>query len=159
MTDRNAEKTPVRWHIAIFLLPAVIVYSVVMILPLFGTLQLSLYNRVDSNLVFVGLANFKTLFGDALWADQFWNALRNNIWLFVIHMCVQNPNRHYAGSPAQQPGSSLSRILSKRNLRSHIAVICDCRFRLETDFVATLGCRPFAAGYHRPKEPVFTVAG
>lgn len=91
MTQNTENKKPIRWHIVIFLLPAVLIYSVVMILPLFGTLQLSLFSEVDSKQVYVGLANFKRLFGDALWSDQFWNALRNNIWLFVVHMCVQNP--------------------------------------------------------------------
>ena len=41
-------------------------------LPLFGTLQLALYREVDQQLVFVGLENFKTLFGDSRWSDSFW---------------------------------------------------------------------------------------
>ena len=80
-----------RWHIAIFLAPAVLVYTAIMILPLFGTLQLALYREVDQQLVFVGLENFKTLFGDSRWSDSFWNALINNTWFFIIHMLVQNP--------------------------------------------------------------------
>jgi raffinose/stachyose/melibiose transport system permease protein len=40
---------------------------------------------------FVGLANFQTLLGDALWSKPFWNALGNNLIFFVVHMCVQNP--------------------------------------------------------------------
>ncbi|PST63061.1 sugar ABC transporter permease, partial [Rhizobium sp. SEMIA4064] len=40
---------------------------------------------------FVGLNNFKVLFGDERWSHDFWNALRNNLIFFVIHMCVQNP--------------------------------------------------------------------
>ena len=36
-----------RWHIAVFLLPAFIVYTAVMILPLIETLRLSLFNTVD----------------------------------------------------------------------------------------------------------------
>lgn len=91
MAQNNTNKKPFRWHIAIFLLPAVLVYTIIMILPLFGTLQLSLFNIVDSKRIFVGLDNFKTLFGDVLWSQQFWNALRNNVWLFIVHMCVQNP--------------------------------------------------------------------
>ncbi len=43
------------------------------------------------NRIFVGLANFATLFGDPRWSDAFWNALGNNFWFFVIHMQVQNP--------------------------------------------------------------------
>ncbi|MBX4955601.1 carbohydrate ABC transporter permease [Rhizobium lentis] len=84
-------KRPVRWHIVIFMLPAVIVYSAVMVLPLIETLRLSLYNTVDGQPAFVGLANFKVLFGDPRWAHDFWNALVNNVIFFAIHMCVQNP--------------------------------------------------------------------
>ncbi|MBO9169205.1 sugar ABC transporter permease [Rhizobium sp. L245/93] len=80
-----------RWHILVFLFPAFLVYTVVMILPLVETLRQSFYNLVDGQLTFVGLANFKVLFGDIRWAHDFWNALRNNFIFFVIHMCVQNP--------------------------------------------------------------------
>ncbi|WEK49884.1 MAG: sugar ABC transporter permease [Candidatus Kaistia colombiensis] len=89
-TDAVA-KRPVRWHIAVFLAPAVLVYTAVMILPLIETLRLSLFNVVDGQPAFVGLANFKVLFGDDRWAISFWNALRNNLVFFLIHMVVQNP--------------------------------------------------------------------
>lgn len=85
------EKKPRRWHIAVFLAPAVLVYTAIMILPLFGTLQLSLFKEIDNNQVFVGLQNFRTLFGDERWAASFWNALQNNTVFFIIHMLVQNP--------------------------------------------------------------------
>ena len=84
-------KRPMRWHIGVFLLPAFIVYSAVMILPLIETLRLSLFNVVDGQSTFVGLGNFMVLFGDERWAADFWNALRNNFVFFVIHMLVQNP--------------------------------------------------------------------
>ncbi|WP_375253766.1 carbohydrate ABC transporter permease [Yoonia sp.] len=80
-----------RWHIAVFLAPAVLVYTAVMIVPLFNTLRLALYTKVDQERIFVGLANFRTLFLDPLWSDAFWNALGNNFWFFIIHMLVQNP--------------------------------------------------------------------
>ncbi|WP_434052568.1 MAG: sugar ABC transporter permease [Roseibium sp.] len=80
-----------RWHIVVFLAPAVLVYTAVMIFPLFNTLRLALYSKIEQERVFVGLQNFTTLFGDPSWADQFWNALGNNFWFFLIHMLVQNP--------------------------------------------------------------------
>ena len=80
-----------RWHIVVFLAPAVLVYTAVMIFPLFNTLRLALYSEVENIRVFVGLDNFKALFGDPLWSEQFWNALGNNFWFFCIHMLVQNP--------------------------------------------------------------------
>ncbi|MEC8573253.1 MAG: sugar ABC transporter permease, partial [Pseudomonadota bacterium] len=84
-------KPRVRWHIAVFLAPAVLIYSAVMIFPLFNTLRLALYSRVDQERIFTGLDNFRTLFFDPIWAEQFWNALGNNFWFFLVHMLVQNP--------------------------------------------------------------------
>lgn len=86
-----ASGKPVRWHIAVFLAPAVLVYTAIMIIPLFGTLNLALFNRSGAETVFVGLKNFETLFGDPRWSESFWNALSNNLWFFFIHMAVQNP--------------------------------------------------------------------
>lgn len=91
MTQQSDYKRPFRWHIAVFLAPAVLVYTAIMILPLFSTLQFSLFREVEHQQVFVGFENFKTLFGDARWSDSFWNALKNNSWFFVVHMLVQNP--------------------------------------------------------------------
>jgi raffinose/stachyose/melibiose transport system permease protein len=87
----NSVRRPFRWHIIVFLLPAAIIYSAVMIIPLGNTLWLSFFNEVDGRKVFVGLGNFNTLFGDPKWSDDFWNALQNNVVFFIIHMLVQNP--------------------------------------------------------------------
>ena len=90
-TDALAIKRPARWHILVFLAPAFLVYTAIMILPLIETLRLSLYNLVDGQTVFVGLANFVTLFSDPRLSASFWNALWNNLIFFIIHMLVQNP--------------------------------------------------------------------
>ena len=89
-----------------FLAPAVLVYTAIMIVPLFGTLNLSLFNIVDGSKVFVGLENFRTLFGDPRWSESFWNALGNNAWFFLVHMVVQNP-----------VGVALAALLSSPRLR------------------------------------------
>jgi len=86
-----ARGKPVRWHIGVFLAPAVLVYTAIMIIPLFGTLNLALFTKTAEGPAFVGLANFMTLFGDPRWSNAFWNALWNNCWFFIIHMLVQNP--------------------------------------------------------------------
>jgi raffinose/stachyose/melibiose transport system permease protein len=91
LAAENSYKRPVRWHIALFLAPAVMVYTAIMIIPLFGTLQFSLFREVERLQVFVGLENFRVLFGDPHWSKSFWNALGNNAWFFLIHMLVQNP--------------------------------------------------------------------
>jgi raffinose/stachyose/melibiose transport system permease protein len=89
--DQRPIRRPVRWHIFVFMLPAFLVYTAVMIIPLGSTLWLSFFNQVDGQKVFVGLQNFKALFGEERWSVSFWNALFNNMIFFVIHMLVQNP--------------------------------------------------------------------
>ena len=85
-------KRPFRWYIPVFLIPAIAVYSVVMVWPLFESLRMSLYAGHGTNQqIFIGLANYRKLFGDAFWSGQFWNALKNNFIFFAIHMLVQNP--------------------------------------------------------------------
>ncbi len=101
-----AERRKTRLHIAVFLAPAVLVYTAIMIWPLFNTLRLALYTADEAGRQFSGLANFRTLFGDPRWAASFWNALGNNFWFFLIHMIVQNPI-----------GVALAAILSHPRLR------------------------------------------
>ena len=62
--------------------------------------------RSTSSRFFVGLDNFRTLFGDPRWSASFWNALWNNTWFFIIHMLVQNPI-----------GIALAALLSSPRLR------------------------------------------
>ncbi|WP_299732219.1 sugar ABC transporter permease [uncultured Tateyamaria sp.] len=100
------QRARTRWHIAVFLAPAVLVYTAIMIFPLFNTLRLALYSKVDQERIYVGLDNFRTLFFDPFWSEQFWNALGNNFWFFIVHMLVQNPI-----------GVALAAILSHPRLR------------------------------------------
>ena len=93
-------------HVFVFLAPAVLVYTSIMIFPLFDTLRLALFTEVDQQRVFVGLDNFRTLFGDERWSMSFWNSLGNNFKFFIIHMLVQNPI-----------GILLAAILSQPRLR------------------------------------------
>lgn len=91
MVDATTTSRPARWHIGVFLAPAVLVYTAIMILPLFGTLQLSFFRTEAQQAVFVGFDNFRRLFTDPTLSKSFWNALANNFWFFIIHMLVQNP--------------------------------------------------------------------
>ena len=93
-------------HIVVFLAPAVLIYTAVMIWPLANTLRLSLFSMQGGERVFVGLDNFRTLFGDPKWSASFWNALKNNLWFFFVHMIAQNPI-----------GIALAAILSSPRLR------------------------------------------
>lgn len=81
-------RKPFRWHILVFLAPATAVYTAVMIFPLLSTLYQAFFSQKWE---FVGLGNFEQLFGDPRLSASFWNALRNNVWFFIIHMLVQNP--------------------------------------------------------------------
>src|ERR1700754_1507234 len=64
---RGEDRPRWRWHILVFLAPALLVYTAVMILPLIETLRLSLFNVKDNQSIFVGFGNFQVLFGDPRW--------------------------------------------------------------------------------------------
>jgi raffinose/stachyose/melibiose transport system permease protein len=81
-----------QWHIVVFVLPAVLLYSAFMIYPLLDSLRLSLFARgLDFKPVFVGLENYQKLLTDERLSTGLWNAIRNNLIFFVIHMVLQNP--------------------------------------------------------------------
>ena len=80
-----------RWHILVFLAPALMVYTAIMIVPLVDTLRLALFHSIDRQPVFVGLDNFRVLFFDARWSGHFWAALRHNFYFFAFHLLVQKP--------------------------------------------------------------------
>lgn len=101
--SKPAYKPAVRWHIAVFLLPALAIYSAVMVFPLVVTLWQALFS---SDWTFVGLGNYRTLFADPNYAPAFWNALSNNAWFFLVHMIVQIPM-----------GIALAALLSSSRLR------------------------------------------
>jgi len=78
--------------VALFLGPAVAVYTLFSIYPLIVTMGLSTYTSDSGGaLRFVGLSNFVTLLTDSLWSKPFWNAAKNNLIFFLVHMAVQNP--------------------------------------------------------------------
>lgn len=93
----------VPWHVVIMVAPALLIYSLFMVFPLFDSLRLSL---LAENGAFVGLDNYASLLSDPNWAPAFWNALVNNVVFFAIHMLAQNP-----------VGLFLAAILSTRILR------------------------------------------
>ncbi len=78
--------------LALFLGPAVAVYTLFSIYPLIATMELSTYTTDSSGAYrFFGLANFSTLLLDPDWSGHFWNAAKNNLIFFIVHMLVQNP--------------------------------------------------------------------
>jgi raffinose/stachyose/melibiose transport system permease protein len=94
-------------HILVFLAPAFIVYTVFSVYPLIDTIRLSLYAGDDTGKThFVGLGNFVTLLTDPVWSAPFWNAFRNNLVFFAIHIVVQT-----------SIGLALAALLSLPNLK------------------------------------------
>jgi raffinose/stachyose/melibiose transport system permease protein len=78
--------------LVVFLAPAVLIYGTFSIFPLIDTIFSSLYQKQDDgSFIYVGLTNFVTLLTDTTWSAPFWNAFRNNVKFFLIHMFVQNP--------------------------------------------------------------------
>lgn len=78
--------------IALFLGPALAIYTLFSIYPLIATMALSTYTTDKAGAFhFVGVQNFVTLLTDAVWSKPFWNATRNNLVFFFVHMLVQNP--------------------------------------------------------------------
>ncbi|MEF9975074.1 MAG: sugar ABC transporter permease, partial [Clostridia bacterium] len=73
------------------ILPALIIYTVFMLVPLVASLGLSLFEWSGyGGKTFVGMRNFVRLFGEYPYNARLWNALSNNIYFFVITMIVQN---------------------------------------------------------------------
>jgi raffinose/stachyose/melibiose transport system permease protein len=96
-----------KWHIVPFLAPAVAVYTLFIVYPLFGSARLSLFSVDPSGAqTFAGIANFERLFGDPAWSGPFWRAAGHTAELFAIHMLVQNTI-----------GLGLALLLTSRRLR------------------------------------------
>ncbi len=71
-----------------FLLPALAVYGLFVLVPIAGSLRMSLFSWGDTpTSVFVGLRNYAQLLGDHV----FWRALYNNILLLVASLLLQLP--------------------------------------------------------------------
>src|SRR5260221_9145838 len=89
---QTAGRKPFPTHIFVFLLPAVLVYTLFLVYPLFDSLRLSFFDQsVSGPPVFVGLENFRLLLGDPQWSGHFWNAVSNNFIFFSVHLLVQTP--------------------------------------------------------------------
>lgn len=90
-TEIPAKTSRFPLHIVVFLAPALVVYTIFSIYPLVDTIRLSFYTGNETGAVhFTGWQNFQRLLTDPNWSVQFWNALRNNLIFFLIHMVVQN---------------------------------------------------------------------
>jgi raffinose/stachyose/melibiose transport system permease protein len=81
-----------RSHLLVFVLPAVLVYSVFLALPLLDSLLSSLYaGAAGGETTFVGLDNFVSLFTSDLYAPAFWRALGQTLVFLGVFLFIQNP--------------------------------------------------------------------
>jgi raffinose/stachyose/melibiose transport system permease protein len=80
------------WHLALFLGPALLVYGFFSAWPLLDTLRLSFFAHGEQGgQTFAGWSHYRTILFDPVESERFWNAMRNNLEFFAIHMLVQNP--------------------------------------------------------------------
>jgi len=80
------------WRVLVFVAPALLIYGLFSAFPLLDTLRLGLFSADETGLrSFSGLGNYATILNDPQWSTSFWNAMRNNIQFFGVHMLVQNP--------------------------------------------------------------------
>jgi raffinose/stachyose/melibiose transport system permease protein len=77
--------------ISLFLLPALLIYSTFMAIPLLMSIKLSFYSTSGvGEATYVGFANFMKLFTDPYISERFNNALLNNFMFLVWTMLFQN---------------------------------------------------------------------
>ncbi|HHV62997.1 MAG TPA: sugar ABC transporter permease [Firmicutes bacterium] len=91
MNLKAKQKRPVQTHIVVFIIPALIIYTVFVVYPFLVSFRLSLYDwKGLGPMIYVGLGNFVKLFTKEPFNQQFFNALKHNIIFFVVTMVVQN---------------------------------------------------------------------
>lgn len=90
---RKAIRRPSRrlGSIVLFVLPALVVYTVLLVYPIVDALRLSLFTGNRGSLSFAGADNYIRLFTDPYLAPIFWGALSNNALYLLITLVVQLP--------------------------------------------------------------------
>lgn len=88
-TLQHTRQTSTRNAAIVFLAPILLIMLVFIFYPIISTFQTSLFdwNGIASQKVFIGLDNWKELFGD----KDFWFAFVNNIILMVCSIVIQIP--------------------------------------------------------------------
>lgn len=95
------------WHIVVFILPGLFIYTLFSAWPLLDTLVISFFEQENNGeRTFTGINNYILVLTDPDISAGFWNALWNNLKFFLVHVLVQNPI-----------GLLLAALLSLRSLR------------------------------------------
>lgn len=80
-----------RWNIHLFPIPAIAIYGLFIVYPLFAALSYSFFDWNGIKMgAFIGLDNYKDLFAREPFSGMFWNAFKHNLLYFVVQMVVQN---------------------------------------------------------------------
>lgn len=86
---RSKRGRPPWWVLALFLAPALLLYSLFIVYPLFSALQYSLFHwQGTKSLGFAGPDNFTRLFS-GVYGDRLWRAFGHNMVFFAGTMLVQ----------------------------------------------------------------------
>lgn len=88
---KRRRKPPGRRLIHLFPVPAVAVYTLFVVYPIFAAFTYSLFDW--KGLVmgkFNNFANFRRLFTQEPFNHMFWNAVQHNVFYFVVELIVQN---------------------------------------------------------------------
>ncbi len=80
-----------KYFVLAYILPAFLIYTVFMAAPILLSLRTSLYEWTGvGDMKFVGLENYIALFTEPNYSQRFFNALGNNVVMFVFMMVLQN---------------------------------------------------------------------
>lgn len=91
MKPLQMRKSKASWIIHLFPVPALAIYFLFVIYPIFSAFTYSLYDwKGIAKGSFVGLKNFITLFTVEPFNKMFWNALGHNVIYFLVEFIVQN---------------------------------------------------------------------
>ena len=80
-----------RWFLLWYILPAFVIYTLFMLIPILNSMRLSFYT--GDGLIpdeFVGFDNYVKLFTQYPFNERFWNAFWNNIKFFLMVTVYQN---------------------------------------------------------------------
>lgn len=81
----------IQWKPLVYLIPAFLVYTVFMVIPLFGSLIYGFFKwQGIGEMEFVGFQNYINLFSQYPFNERFFNAFINNLKFFAIVLIFQN---------------------------------------------------------------------
>lgn len=77
--------------LALFTLPALLIYVTFSVYPLISSVAMSFFDSDATTSGFVGFENYIYLFTNPTTSERFWNALGNSFQFFAIHLIVEIP--------------------------------------------------------------------